>query len=175
MRKIITVFGSSMPNPGEEEYETAYKLGKLLAQNNFDICSGGYHGIMDAVSKGAVEAGSRAIGITVKTFERNPSEYLTEEIIANTLFERIDKLVEIADGYIVLRGGTGTLVELSVVWEYINKNIIELKPIGCHGKMWKPVVEEIDSRMKFEGRKTGVVKYFSNIEEIVGYLSESLK
>ena len=41
--------------------------------------------------------------------------------------------------------------------------------------MWKPVVEEIDNRMKFEGRKTGVVKHFSNIEEIVRYLSESLK
>ena len=175
MRKIITVFGSSIPKPGEEEYETAYKLGKLLAKNNFDVCSGSYYGIMDAVSKGAAEGGSKAIGITVKTFNRNPSEYLTKEIVANTLFERIDKLIEIADGYIVLRGGTGTLVELSVVWEYINKDIMELKPIACHGKMWKPLVEEIDNRMKFEGRKTGVEKHFSKIEKIVGYLSDSLR
>ena len=175
MSKIITVFGSSVPKPGEEEYETAYKLGKLLAKNNFDVCSGGYYGIMDAVSKGAAEGGSKAIGITVKTFNRNSSEYLTEEIVANTLFERIDKLIEIADGYIVLRGGTGTLVELSVVWEYINKDIMELKPIACHGKMWQPLVEEIDNRMKFERRKTGVVKHFSDIHKIVEFLSERLR
>ncbi|MCB9247843.1 MAG: hypothetical protein H6613_04515 [Ignavibacteriales bacterium] len=53
--KTVTVFGSSMPKPGEEEYENAYLIGKLLAQKGFNVCTGGAQGIMDAVSKGAVE------------------------------------------------------------------------------------------------------------------------
>jgi len=170
LKKTITVFGSSMPLPGDEEYETAYKLGRLLAENNFNVCSGGYGGIMDAVSKGAKESGAEVTGVTVKIFKRIPSKFLTKEIKTNTLFERIDKLIEVGDGFVVLRGGTGTLVELSVVWEYMNKNIIPLKPVVCHGKMWRDLVKAIDRRMDYEGRRTGIVKYCNNLEDIISFL-----
>jgi predicted Rossmann-fold nucleotide-binding protein len=45
---------------------------------------------------------------------------VTKEIVCDTLFERIDKLIEIGDGFVVLQGGTGTLLELAAVWEYFN-------------------------------------------------------
>jgi len=57
MKKIITIFGSSKPANNEEQYLTAYNLGKKLALNGFDICTGGFNGIMEAASKGAVEGG----------------------------------------------------------------------------------------------------------------------
>lgn len=90
MRKVVTVFGSSMPKPGEEEYETAYELGKILGSNGFNVCSGGYQGIMDAVSKGVTETGGKAIGITVNIFSAKVSQYLSEEINCQTLFSRIE-------------------------------------------------------------------------------------
>ena len=74
-------------------------------------------------------------------------------------------MVELGDAYIILRGGTGTLVEFSIVWEYINKNFMETKPIFAHGEMWKPIVETIDQRMDYENRQTGIVKYIENIED----------
>jgi len=49
MKKTITIFGSSLPRSGDIEYEDAYMLGKLLAEKGFNVCSGGYQGIMDAV------------------------------------------------------------------------------------------------------------------------------
>ncbi len=174
MKKIITVFGSSFPRPGDEEYNTAYELGKLLGQNNFDVCSGGFQGIMDAVSKGVTEAGGRAIGVTVNLYNAKPSLYLSEEIRCESLFERIEKLINTGDGYVILPGGTGTLVELSVVWEYINKKMMSKKPVVCIGEYWNPIIETIENRMKLEGRETGLVKIFNGIAEAVEFIKESL-
>jgi uncharacterized protein (TIGR00730 family) len=165
LKPVITVFGSAHPKVGDEEYEIAYKLGKILGQAGFSVCSGGFQGIMDAVSKGATENGGDAIGVTVDLFTAMPSKYLTEEIKCDTLLGRIEKMVELGDAYIILNGGTGTLVEFSIVWEYVNKKLMSAKPILAHGKMWKPLIDEIDKRMVFENRQTGIVKYLNNIEE----------
>lgn len=170
MERIITVFGSSKPKPGEEEYETAYQLGKILGKNSFNVCTGGYQGVMDAVSKGASEMGSKAIGVTVNIFNAKVSSYIHEEIRCSSLFERIEKLVELGDAYIILRGGTGTLVELSIVWEMFNKNLMTEKPIACHGKIWKDIVHIIDERMKFENRNHGFIFLTENIEECAEYI-----
>lgn len=174
MSKTVTVFGSSMPKPGEEEYETAYKLGKMLGSNGLNVCTGGYQGIMDAVSKGATEKGSEAIGVTVDIFNAKESEHLTTEIVCGTLFERIQKLVELGDAYIILRGGTGTLVELSIVWEMFNKKLMKEKPIACHGAMWKSLIDTLDERMKFEKRKYGFVYLGETIEECADYIIKKL-
>jgi len=174
LERIITVFGSSKPKPGEEEYETAYQLGKILGKNGYNVCTGGYQGIMDAVSKGASEMGSKAIGVTVNIFNAKASSYIHEEIRCSSLFERIEKLVELGDAYIILRGGTGTLVELSIVWEMFNKYLMNEKPIACHGKMWKDIVQIIDERMKFENRNQGFIFLTENIEECAEYIIRNI-
>lgn len=174
MRKIVTVFGSSVPRPGEEEYETAYSLGFMLGKKGFNVCTGGYQGIMDAVSKGAREAGTDAIGITVDVFGAAASAHLTEEIKTESLLERIEYLVKHGDAYIILPGGTGTLVELAVVWEMMNKKIIKEKPAACFGKMWKPMLEAIEKRILFEKRKPGLVRYFDSIEDCGKYIFDCL-
>ena len=174
MKKTITIFGSSLPKSGDVEYETAYRLGGLLADCGFNICSGGYEGIMDAVSKGANEKGGEAIGITVNLWGSTPSKYLTKEIKCNSLFERITKLVNAGDGYVVLQGGTGTLLELAAVWELINKKLIEQKPAVCHSQMWNEIVSIMDRQILHEGRKNGLIKCFEDVEGIVEFLSTEL-
>ena len=170
-KKTITIFGSSIPKEGEEEFETAYWLGKSLAKNNFNVCTGGYRGIMHAVSKGAMEEGGEAIGITVDLWGITPTKYLTKEIKCNSLFERISKLVEIGDAYIVLQGGTGTLLELAVVWEFMNKSLLESKPVLCHSKMWKDIVYIMERQIEKEKRVIGLIKYCKNVDGMVEYLS----
>ena len=171
----ITVFGSSKPLPGEEEYKTAYRLGQLIGETGFSVCTGGYQGVMDAVSKGASESNVDVIGVTVDIFSAMPSQHLTKEILCDSLFERIQKLIEIGDAYIILRGGTGTLVELSIAWELINKKLNKEKPIACHGEMWKQIVNVMEDRIKLEGRKTGFVKCYNNIEDSLGYVKSHLQ
>ncbi len=174
MKKTITVFGSSRPVDGEEEYIAAYKLGKLLAQNGFNVCTGGYQGIMNAVSKGAYENGAETIGVTINGWGSVTSKYLTKEIRCDNLNDRLAKLVENGDAYVVLQGGTGTLLELSLVWELINKKMVRAKPVVAHSKMWEEIVNIIDRQLSIENRITGLVKNFNTVEEIAGYLSEKL-
>jgi uncharacterized protein (TIGR00730 family) len=171
MRKTVTIFGSSKPLEGDDEFNTAYNLGRLLAQKGFNVCTGGYQGIMNAVSKGAHENGAEAIGITVKGWGANPCEYLTREIKCSNLNERLEKLVELGDAYVILKGGTGTLLELALVWELLNKKIIKLKPVVSHSSMWKDIVETIDRQLMLEKSVTGLVKNLDTVEEIVEYIS----
>ncbi len=173
--KTITVFGSSMPKPGDKDYEDAYLIGKKLGDKGFNICSGGFQGIMDAVSKGAKEAGVEAIGITVPLFNAQSSKYLTNEIKCNTLFERLDNLITYGDGFIILPGGTGTLLELSLVWEMINKNISKPKPVACLGEMWSKIVAPMEERVKIEGRKENLINCFNTVDEVLDFITLHLK
>ena len=175
LSKTVTIFGSSKPLPGDGEYEKAYNLGRLIGEAGLNICSGGFQGIMDAVSKGAHEAGTKAIGITVNLYNAKPSKYLSEEIVCDTLFNRLENLINKGDAYIVLPGGTGTLLELSLVWEYFNKGITPLKPFACLGEMWDKLSKLIDERMEFENRQKGLIKSFEKIENCADYIISSLK
>ncbi|MGD8779956.1 MAG: LOG family protein [Ignavibacteria bacterium] len=173
--KTVTVFGSSIPKPGDREYEDAYFLGKYFGGNNLNVCTGGYQGTMDAVSRGANEKGAEAVGINLEIYNAVPSQYLTNRLIADSLFERLEKLISFADAYVILPGGTGTLLELSLVWEYFNKSMMEHKPIAIYGTMWKNLFTDMEERITFEKRKAGMIKYFEDIKDCAEYIVRELK
>ena len=144
--KTITIFGTANAKSGEPAYTLAYKVGRLLAQAGFTIANGGYGGTMLAASKGAAEAGGETIGVTTcSAFKGSTAnEYITREIVADSLDERLDTLIKLGQAYVVLPGGTGTLLELAKVWELKNKGFIEAdKPIILVGGFWKPLVDLI--------------------------------
>ncbi|MEW6652812.1 MAG: LOG family protein [Bacteroidota bacterium] len=173
-KKCVTVFGSSIPKQSECEYEAAKKLGGIFAKAGLNVCSGGYHGIMDAVSKGCIENGGEALGITLDIYNAKPSKYLTEELKCNTLLERLKKLIDFGDAYVVLQGGTGTLVELALVWEYMNKSMIDEKPFAAHGILWNEIVSVMEKQIAKENRKRGLLKCFDDIEKCGEYIILSL-
>ena len=175
MKKRVTVFGSAFPKDGEGEYNDAYQLGKLLGQKSFDVNTGGYGGIMEAVSKGVKEYGGTATGITLSYVKSKPNIYLNKIISCNTLFERITKLIELGDAYIVLQGGTGTLLELAAVWEFLNKNLMNTKPVACHSLMWEEIGAIINKQLKREGRDINRISFFNDIEEMVGFVVRNLQ
>ena len=174
MKKTVTVFGSSQPREGDEEYNLAYKFGSLLAKNGFDVCTGGFMGTMEAVSKGANEHGAEVIGVTVDLWGSDPNRFITKEIKCDTLLERVNKLIELGDAFVVLQGGTGTLLELAATWELLNKGLMDHKPILCHSSMWQGIISIMNIQMKKEGRETELVKAFESVEEIVEYISLEL-
>ena len=131
MRKLlrVTVFGSSSPAPGSPAYAAAYRIGRAVARHGLELVNGGYSGTMAAAAEGARAAGGRVIGVTVSTFTyARPNPYLSREIRARDLFARLTRLIALGDIYAVLPGSTGTLVELSLVWELLNKGAAA-KPI----------------------------------------------
>ncbi len=167
----ITVFGSSRPEPGSEAYETARRLGELLARAGFTVATGGYGGAMEGVSRGANEARGHVIGVTAEAFRSAANTWVSEEIRVKTWQERLFKLVELGAGYVVLPGGTGTLVELSVVWEWINKGFLRVKPLVILGDFWLPVVRVIPAS---ELRLNPILRA-ATPEEAVSRLGEALQ
>ncbi|MGA8224469.1 MAG: LOG family protein [Candidatus Acidiferrales bacterium] len=142
-RAIITVFGSSRPREGEDQYAAAMALGSELAAKGFVVCSGGYGGVMEAVSRGAKNSGGQTLGITAKFFSARANKWVDEEIRMKSWQERLFELVKRGRGYVACRGGTGTLVELAVVWEMLNKGAMARRPLVVLGDFWQPVIERV--------------------------------
>jgi len=170
--KIVTIFGTGRAQPGDSAYELAEETGTLLARAGFIIANGGYGGTMSAAARGAAEAGGQIIGVTCSAFKNSKAnQHITREIITDSLDERLDTLIKLGQAYIVLPGGTGTLLELAKVWELKNKGFLKTdKPIILLGGFWKPLVEllNIDDPdcgryVKFADEPKQAVKLIYNI------------
>ncbi len=151
MSKVITVFGSARVEENSTEWIFAYELGKLMAKSGFTLCNGGYYGTMEASAKGAVECGGKTIGVVSSIFSREPNKFIQKVINTGNLYERIDGLVVSGDGYVVLQGGTGTLVEIAMVWEMVNKGMMPNKPIIAVSPFWDSVVNQFKQELAWEG------------------------
>jgi uncharacterized protein (TIGR00725 family) len=141
--KIITVFGSSRPEDGHTDYAEALELGRALASARLAVCSGGYGGVMEAVSRGARESGGRVLAVTSSFFRSRTNRWVEEETRVSTWQERLFELVRLGDGYVACKGGTGTLVELAVVWEMLNKKAMEPRPFVVLGDFWQPILDRV--------------------------------
>lgn len=142
--KTITVYGSSQVEPGDAVYQDAVVIGESLAQAGWTVMSGGYLGVMEAVSKGAKRAGGRVIGVTTDQiglqFNVQPNRYLDETVNYADLRDRLLHMVERADGYLAMPGGIGTLHEIAETWELMRIGGVPRRPLVCYGPMWAEVI-----------------------------------
>ena len=142
--KTVSVFGGSTPRPGDSAYKEAEELGRLLAEAGYSVMTGGYGGTMEAVSKGAKEAGGHVIGVTVEMFEegglRAANQYVDEVIRYETLSDRLMHLVTQCDAAVALRGGIGTLSEVALTWSLLQVREIETMPFVLVGDEWQDVL-----------------------------------
>jgi uncharacterized protein (TIGR00730 family) len=171
--KIVTIFGTGGARPGDSTFTLAYEMGTLLARAGFAIANGGYGGTMLAAAKGAAEAGGEVIGVTCSAFKSSrANEHTTREIVTGSLDERLDTLIRLGQAYIVLPGGTGTLLELAKVWELKNKGFIEAdKPIILIGGFWRPLVGMVATEDPDSGRHVRLVdEPRQAVEMIADYL-----
>jgi len=141
--KVITVFGSSRPEEGHADYAEAVDLGRALPAAGFAVCTGGYGGVMEGVSRGARESGGRVLAVTSSFLRSRANRWVHEEMRMATWQERLFELVRLGDGYVACKGGTGTLVELAVVWEMLNKRAMESRPFVVLGDFWQPIRDRV--------------------------------
>jgi uncharacterized protein (TIGR00725 family) len=107
---------------------------------------------MEASGKGAVDAGGNTIGIISSSFsDRKANPWMQGVVDALTHTDRLLRLIHEGDGYVVLPGGTGTLLELAAVWEMTNKRIIPQRPVVIVGDLWKEIVRKVSIHVVAEG------------------------
>lgn len=139
--RIITIFGGSKCSRNSPEYGDALELGGRLAEAGFTICTGGYLGVMEAASKGAREKGGRVFGIVLNQFKHEPNRYLTDKVATDHFYDRLQNLITRSVGFVALRGGMGTVTEVSLVWNKLQTGVIGKRPLVLVGECWTPVVE----------------------------------
>ena len=177
---VVTVFGASKTNPGEPLYEEALLLGKLLAESGFRVATGGYIGTMEAVSRGAAEAGGHVIGVTCREIEawRNTgaNAWVKEEKKQETLVQRLDALIQVCDAAVALPGGVGTLAEIMVMWNRLAIHSIPERPIILLGPAWKAIISTfIDQQGSLIPREDAArIQYASDASQAVELLKTQL-
>ncbi|MCE7860613.1 MAG: LOG family protein [Chloroflexi bacterium CFX2] len=142
----VTVFGGAQPKEGTPAYEEARELGSLLAQRGHVVLSGGYMGTMEAVSRGANEAGGHVIGVTCEDIEAwRPTKangWVREERRKKTLHERILALIEGCDAAMALPGGAGTLTEIMMMWNLMIVESLPRRPLVLIGRGWQSTFDQ---------------------------------
>jgi uncharacterized protein (TIGR00730 family) len=109
----ISVFGSARTAADAPEYALGLDLGRRLAAAGFAVITGGGPGAMEAVNRGALEAGGTSVGLGIELpHEQALNEYLTLGIKFRYFFARKTMFLKYAQGFVVLPGGWGTLDEL---------------------------------------------------------------
>ena len=133
------------------------------------MANGGYGGTMAAGAAGAKQAGGRTIGVTCEAFGRGAANpYIDQEIRTPDLSSRLERLIELGDGYVVLPGGTGTLMELAAVWELQKKRLTSRKSVVLLGRWWEPVVELV---CRDDPGARGVLAWAEDATSAVGTLA----
>ena len=67
------------------------------------------------------------------------------------------------------------MLELSIVWEYLNKGMIDQKPVACHGIMWTKIISLMEEQIIKEKRRSGLIKCFDEIDECAEFIIDRLK
>ena len=142
--KTITVFGSAQVRPTDPLYATAETIGRDLAQAGYRVMTGGYYGLMEAVSKGASDAGGCVCGVTTDQiglqFDLQPNAYNGEIVHFADLRDRLSYMVQNADAYLAMPGGAGTLHEIAETWELTRIGGIPARPFVCYGELWREII-----------------------------------
>ncbi|AFH95024.1 TPA: TIGR00730 family Rossman fold protein [Providencia stuartii] len=147
MRKInsIAVYCGSSMGANEVYKQQAIKFAEEMVKRNITLVYGGASvGIMGTVADTILSQGGQAIGVIPSLLEEREISHknLTKLYKVDTMHQRKSKMIELADGFVALPGGYGTLEEFSEVftWSQIG---LHTKPCGLFNinNYWQPLID----------------------------------
>jgi uncharacterized protein (TIGR00730 family) len=176
----VSVFGGSQPKEDSTAYAEAMELGKLLAERGHTVLTGGYIGVMEAVSRGAREAGGHVIGVTCEEIEAwrpiKANAWVMEEIKKKTLVDRLHALIHESDAALALPGGPGTLTEISLMWNLMIVESLHRRPLILIGDGWQSVFDQffrgLDAYVPAHQRE--ILKFANDAQTAVKLLESSV-
>ena len=176
--KNIAFFGFSDFKPSTYDYRQAFQLSRALAQKGYTIVNGGGPGIMAAATKGAESVRGETLAITFSPHDapgfegRYIANRVDKEIKTKNYIERMFKLMEHSDCFIMFNGGTGTLSEFATSWALARLYYPHHKPFVLYGKFWQDIVKLLKQKMKLRESDMKVFKVASSKQEVLEALSD---
>jgi hypothetical protein len=177
MSPTVAVFGSAQSRAGDDLYEMGVRCGELLAGAGFVVATGGYAGVMEAVSRGAQSRGGSVIGVTAPTvFPDRPraNEFVDREVPAPHLLDRIHTLTSNSAAVIALPGSLGTLTELVAAWNlaFVARfSGATPKPVVTVGETWRLLADHLAADL---GAERSLVTTLGTVEDAVAFLKARL-
>jgi hypothetical protein len=176
----VSIFGSNRVQPGDELYEKAEQIGRLLAENEFGVITGGGPGVMEAANKGAAMAGGKSIGLNIELpLEQKPNPYANVTLSFRYFFVRKVMFVKYAVAYIILPGGFGTMDELFESVTLIQTHKIKPFPVILVGSdYWKGLLDWLKKVVLKEGKISSsdldILRIIDDPEEIVKTIKKTV-
>jgi uncharacterized protein (TIGR00730 family) len=177
--RAITIFGSARFDENHRYYKLAREVGRAFAEAGFSVMTGGGPGIMEAVNRGAQEAGGLSIGCNIELpFEQESNPYLDIDLYFDHFFVRKVMMVKFSSGFVFMPGGFGTLDEIFETATLVQTGKMEKFPIVAMGKdYWDELMDFIRKRMLREGtidEDEVSVFHTDDPTDAVGYVEEVL-
>jgi uncharacterized protein (TIGR00730 family) len=146
--KSVCVFCGSSAGADSEYTRAAWQMGELLAKRNITLVYGGAQvGLMGSVADAALGAGGKVIGVLPRILMDKELGHhdLTEMRVVESMAERKEQLMSLADAFIALPGSIGTLDELFEVWTSNQLGLLN-KPCGLLNVLgyFDPLLQFID-------------------------------
>src|SRR3954468_14414691 len=149
MPRAVSVFGSARTPRDHPHYAAGVKLGAELAQAGYAVITGGGPGAMEAVNRGAQEAGGLSVGRGIELpFEQELNEWVDVGISFRYFFVRKTMFVKYAQAFVILPGGFGTLDELFEALTLVQTRKVTRFPVLLLGsEYWSGLLEWIRSTL----------------------------
>ena len=154
----VTVFGSARLKPDEPAYDQVRQLAREVVGMGCDILTGGGPGLMQAANEGArladPDGTRRSIGINIELpFEQAINPFVSQAYAHRTFFSRLHHFMIASDAFVVVPGGIGTLLELSMAWQLLQVRRLYGTPLILVGGMWPGLVDWCRTSMLRPGRE----------------------
>ncbi|WP_028848906.1 MULTISPECIES: TIGR00730 family Rossman fold protein [Thermocrispum] len=152
--RAVTVFGSARTKRDEPEYELGMRIGRAVAEAGFAVITGGGPGTMEAVNRGASEAGGLSVGLGIELpFEQGLNPWVELGVNFRYFFARKTMFVKYSQAFICLPGGFGTLDELFEALCLVQTKKVTKFPVVLFGtQYWGGLYEWIKSTVLGEGK-----------------------
>jgi uncharacterized protein (TIGR00730 family) len=171
--KSVAFFGDADISPADETYIAAFDVAEALAKEGYVIVDGGGPGVMEAATSGAEKANGKTISVTfdpVKApgFEGKYIGNVTDkEVVTTNYIERMFKLMEYGDSFIIFKGGSGTMSEFGTAWVLAKLYYGHHKPFILFGDHWIPIIDAIRDNMNIDAKEYSVFEICRNTEEVL--------
>jgi uncharacterized protein (TIGR00730 family) len=179
--RAVSVFGSARTKPDSEEYLIGEQLGAALARDGWAVITGGGPGAMEAVNKGASEAGGVSIGLGIELpFEQRLNDWVDLGVNFRYFFVRKTMFVKYAQAFVVLPGGFGTMDELFEALTLVQTRKVTSFPVVLYGKSyWGGLLSWLKESMLPNGMISAtdleLIHVSDDVDEIVQIVRRSQK
>jgi uncharacterized protein (TIGR00730 family) len=177
----VSVFGSARTKPEHPEYEAGRRLGEALAKAGFAVITGGGPGAMEAVNRGASEAGGVSVGLGIELpFEQRLNDWVDLGLNFRYFFARKTMFVKYAQAFVIMPGGFGTLDEMFEALTLVQTQKVTRFPVVLFGtEYWSGLIDWFRSTVlpggKINATDLDLVLLSDDVDEIVRHILDATK